>query len=231
MKTNKVFHQNHSTQLQKLDGKLRKASQMYERQFLRQMIKAMRSSVSHSSLTKPGMAEKIYREQLDDKYVDSWVDSGGTGFADMVYQELIDKFYPQLGKGQIKKIRPANLTDRYQGISRSLTQPKQSQHLFHIKLKPQQETGTSYLNVPWRGKLESEMELASGEKLAMFSHPFGLKSTLVFRGQLKPGLLNKTLEAGENFAQLNAESQTLTWKIQGADSRKDSSVPENIGFN
>ena len=123
-----------SPQMKKLDGKLRQASQMYEKQFLRQMVKAMRNSVSHSALTKPGMAEGIYREQLDDKYVDNWVNRGGTGFGEMIYRELVDKFYPQLGNNQPKPLRPVNLSDRYQGISRKLTHPNTQKQTFNIQL-------------------------------------------------------------------------------------------------
>ena len=219
-----------SPQMQKLDNKLRQASQMYEKQFLRQMVKAMRDSVSHSALTKPGMAEGIYREQLDEKYVDSWIGRGGTGFGDMIYKELVDKFYPGLGERKIKQLRPMNLSDRYQGISRSLTSSKEKKHTFNIELAPQ-EKSQSYLQLPWKGKLEKQFELEGGQQVAMFSHPFGLKSTFVFQGQVKPGLLNKTLLDGENFAQLGPESQNMTWQIEDTNSRKDPSDLKKDSFN
>lgn len=218
--------------MQKLDNKLKQAAQMYEKQFLRQMVKAMRNSVSHSAMTKPGMAENIYREQLDDKYVEGWVDNGGTGFAEMVYTELVDKFYPQLGMGRSKqKIRPVNLSDRYEGVSRSLTDKKTKKHTFNIQLGDQKGGATSYLKIPWQAKFEKEFELAGGQRVAQFKHPSGLRSTFVFKGQLQPGLLNKTLSEGENFAQLSPESQSLTWQIQDADSRKDSANKEKTSFN
>ena len=214
--------------MQKIDNKLRKAAQMYEEQFLRQMVKAMRKSVSHSALTKPNFGERIYREQLDDKYVSNWIKRGGTGFGDMIYNQLVDKFYPQLNQKSVKAIRPVNLSDRYQGISRSITQKKK--HTFNIQLGPQQSQ-KSYLQIPWQGKFEKSYTLESGEKVAMFSHPFGLMSTFVFQGQMEPGLLNKTLSEGENFAQLAAQEQNITWQISDADSRKGSSEGENSSFN
>lgn len=209
--------------MQKLDAKLKQAAGLYEKQFLRQMVKAMRNSVSHSAMTKPGMAENIYREQLDDKTVENWVDTGGTGFADMVYDELVNKFYPQLGTVKPKQIRPMGLSDRYEGISRSLTQPQSGKHTFNIKLKAQDSSHTGLLNVPWKAKFEKEFDLGHGKTAAQFAHPeSGLQSTIVFSGKVKPGLLNKTLDQGENFAQLSPESQSLTWQIQGENSRKDS---------
>lgn len=217
-------------QLKKLDQKLRKASQMYEEQFLRKMVKAMRSSVSHSKLTQPSMGENIYREQLDDKYVDSWVQRGGVGFGDMIYNDLVEKFYPQLGRRKPKQIRPTNLSDRFQGISRSLTTPADKKHTFNLKMG-QQKTTKSYLKLPWEGKLEKQFEMPNGQKVATFTHPSGLKSTFVFRGQVEPGLLNKSLLEGENFAQLSHESQNLTWQIEDANSRKGSSEGKKTSFD
>lgn len=216
--------------MQKLDRQLKKASHMYEKQFLRTMVKAMRDSVSHSSLTKPGMAEKIYREQLDDKHVEGWVDRGGTGFGDMVYKQLVDRFYPQLGPRKIKQLRPMNLSDRYQGVSRSLASRDKKEHTFNIQLGPQKKE-TSYLKLPWQGTLEKEFEMGNGQKVALFSHPFGLQSTFVFQGQLEPGLLNKTLLDGENFAQIGPGEQSVTWKVEDANSRKDPSEGKNNSFN
>ncbi|NQZ18831.1 MAG: hypothetical protein HRT44_06190 [Bdellovibrionales bacterium] len=54
----------------------------------------------------------------------------------------------------------------------------------------------------------------------MFSHPFGLKSTFVFQGQMNPGLLDKNLSAGENFALLSPETQSMTWQVEKTDSLK-----------
>lgn len=204
---------------------------MYEEQFLRQMVAAMRKSVEHSKMTEPSFGERIYSEKLDDEYVKNWIDRGGTGFGDMVYKELVDKFFPQLSNEKRPEgIRPVNLSDRYRGMSRSTSSPQEKKHTFNIMLAPQKNS-ESYLQVPWEGKLVKNFELASGEQVAMFEHPFGLESTFVFRGQVKPGLLNKSLTEGKNFAQLAPESQSLTWQIKDVDSRKGSSSKENSSFN
>ncbi|MCB0377986.1 MAG: rod-binding protein [Bdellovibrionales bacterium] len=215
--------------MKKLDDKLKHAAKLYEKQFLREMIKAMRNSVSHSDLMKPSMAENIYREQLDQEYVEAWGDRGGVGFADMVYNELVEKFYPQLGGAhKPKPMRPINLSDRYQGISRSLSHPKENKHVFHVQMG--ESAQKSYLNLPWQGKLEKQFDLENGQKVAMFSHPFGLTSTFVFKGQLQPGLLDKSLTAGSPFAEMAGNSQSITWQVQSMDSHKAASVKENKGF-
>ncbi len=223
MKTDKTQLPQLSPQMKKVDRQLKKAAKMYEEQFLRQMVKAMRKSVDHSAMTKPSFGERIYKEQLDDKYVQSWVQRGGTGFGDMVYKQLVEKFYPQLQRQAPKEIRPIDITDRYQGMKAVSPVEDKHKQVFNIELGPQKES-KSYLNLPWQGKFEKEFQMASGEKVAMFSHPFGLKSTFVFRGQLKPGLLNKTLSEGENFAALSPESESMIWQIQASDSRKGPTV-------
>ncbi len=222
MKIDKKVPQDMNTQLQKLDGKLKQASEMYEKQFLRQMVQAMRQSVSHSALTKPGMAENIYREQMDDHYVDQWVERGGTGFADLVYNQLVDRFYPQLGAQKMKNIRPVDVTDRFQGFKKGTPDSQKNKMTFNIELKQAKSFSPSYLNVPWRGQFAKEFSTHDGHKVVSFQHDSGLQSTFAFKGQLLPGLLNKTLEAGENFALLSPETQNLTWQVLDENSRKDS---------
>lgn len=73
------------------DQRVLDAAKMYERYFLGQMMKAMRSTVAKSDLEKTSMGENIYREQLDDQYVESWSDRGGIGLADMIHDELMGK--------------------------------------------------------------------------------------------------------------------------------------------
>lgn len=230
MKASKPQTPQVNPQLQKLDRKLKKAAQMYEEQFLRQMVKAMRQSVSHSALTKPGMAERIYRGQMDEHTVESWVENGGTGFADMIYQDLVEKFYPQLQKQKPQGIRPADITDRFRGIQQSKTSPETKSHSFKIDLNDAQSE-RSYLKLPWKGRLNNIFQMESGESVAQVSHETGLLSTFVFKGKIEPGLLHKNLQQGENFAQLSSDARNLTWQIQYGDSRKDSSGKENPSFN
>lgn len=77
-----------------LDDKLKEVSKLYERQFLQEMVKAMRSTVDHSEFSKPSMAENIYKDQLFDQYAEQWVESGGNGLAKQIYDELKDKILP-----------------------------------------------------------------------------------------------------------------------------------------
>ncbi|MCB0341284.1 MAG: rod-binding protein [Pseudobdellovibrionaceae bacterium] len=78
---------------------MRQASQMYEQHFLREMVKAMRSTVQNGGLMEPTMAEKIYREKIDDSYVESWANKGGIGLGDMIYNQLRERLQAQNAKG------------------------------------------------------------------------------------------------------------------------------------
>jgi peptidoglycan hydrolase FlgJ len=80
------------------DQRVLNAAKMYGKYFLGQMMKAMRSTVHKSDLEKQSMGEGIYRDQLDDQYVDTWGERGGIGLADMIHDELI-------GKAEMMKMR------------------------------------------------------------------------------------------------------------------------------
>lgn len=74
--------------------KLQDASRMFERQFLQEMVKAMRGTVQKSGLVPETMGERIFSEQLDHEYIRAWVDSGGVGFADHIYKNIKDRYFP-----------------------------------------------------------------------------------------------------------------------------------------
>lgn len=79
------------------EKQLRDVSSLYEKQFLREMVKQMRATVSESSFMPSGFAEKYFREQLDQQYVESWGDQGGIGLGQMIYEQLISKYGAMLG--------------------------------------------------------------------------------------------------------------------------------------
>lgn len=198
-----------------LQGKLKDASKMYEEQFLREMVKAMRGTVSHSAMTKPNMAEKIYRQQLDEQYVEQWSNKGGVGFADMIYNDLVEKYYPFL-KGPVQKeIRPMAITDHFRGMSKQASHETAHKQNYSVAIEPQPTT--TALKLPWVGKVDREFRLPDGRQLVSMVHPHGLRSTYVFEGQVKPGLKNNVLSAGENFAELKANVKSMLMQIEKAD--------------
>jgi Rod binding domain-containing protein len=77
-----------------LDQQLHKVAEMYEQQFLQEMMNAMKKTVDHSGITQPSMAEKIYKDELYTQYAEKWVENGGNGLADLIYKELKEKILP-----------------------------------------------------------------------------------------------------------------------------------------
>lgn len=77
-----------------LDEQLKKAAKMYEKQFLDEMMRAMRKTTTGVGITQPSMAEKIYTDELYDQYTEKWADGGGNGLADQIYKELKEKILP-----------------------------------------------------------------------------------------------------------------------------------------
>ena len=60
------------------------------------MVKAMRSTVHKDDGFLPtNMAENIFSEQLDQQYVEKWADKGGIGLADMIYNQMHERMFPQ----------------------------------------------------------------------------------------------------------------------------------------
>lgn len=71
------------------EKQMREAAGEYEKYFLNEMVKAMRSTVpEQDGLIKQNFAEKIYKENLDQEYVKNWSKAGGIGLADLIYEQL-----------------------------------------------------------------------------------------------------------------------------------------------
>ncbi len=93
------------------NAKVDEVAKMYERQFLGEMFKAMRSTVNETE--KPSMAQNIFNSQRDEQYLDAWSEKGGIGFSNIIYDQIMERFFGQTAQGQaLKKQGPVALTDR-----------------------------------------------------------------------------------------------------------------------
>jgi Rod binding domain-containing protein len=88
--------QNPDPEVQKkqLEKKMHEVADLYEKQFLGEMVKAMRSTVSYSAYSQPSMAEQIYRDKMYEEYVQNWSKKGGVGFSKIIYQQLLERYSP-----------------------------------------------------------------------------------------------------------------------------------------
>ncbi|MBS1969962.1 MAG: rod-binding protein [Bdellovibrionales bacterium] len=202
------------------EEKLREVSEMYEKHFLGEMTKAMRSTIHEGGFIQSNQAEKIFREQLDQEYVDKWGQQGGIGLADLIYKQMVERYGVQMGiKNPVQKPQgPLPLTQKDEFTAKPFHQNKKSENLsFRFDKSPQamaENKKPMEVSNPWQGVLLDKKTLLTGENLLEVEHDNGLKSQLVFKGSvnsLKPG---QKIQAGETVGLLSPEAKTFFWHTQ-----------------
>lgn len=198
----------------KPEEKLRQVSDMYEKHFLREMMKAMRSTVHESGFIQQNQAEKIFREQLDDQYVDKWGEKGGIGLSDMIFTQLVEKFGVQMGiKSAVTKPQgPLPLTEKDNFAAQPFQHPgKKDAVSYRLDKKL---TEASEVKVPWDGVLLGKKNLADDQTLVDIGHDNGLRSQLVFKGGLSNVSTGQKLQAGDTLGFLSSEAKSLYWTVE-----------------
>jgi Rod binding domain-containing protein len=178
--------------------KVLQAAQMYEQQFLRDMVKAMRATVDESE--PASMGEKIFREQLDDQYVENWSSGGGVGFADMIYEHVMDRYYNQ----RLPIQKPQGPLPFDDGTKGKLTPKANGTEVRIPSSKPQAVLS------PWEGILRQVQQ--DGRVYSIIEHSNGLESQLTFSGL---GLKSEgTVRPGEKIGVTGAEAQDVHWFVK-----------------
>ena len=208
------------------DAKLKEVSQLYEKQFLREMVKAMRGTVGEGEFMKPNQAEKIFREQLDQEYVEKWGDKGGIGLADMVYKQLLDRMGPGLGikPKPEKPLGPISLGEKSFAAKmlNDPNKPTQAKMQFDIPVQPKTADPVKQeaVTAPWSGSLLGAQQINPDEYLLQMNHDNGLKSQMVFKGSLDKDLIpleftgkSQEIQAGQRLGLLSPEAKNLFWTV------------------
>lgn len=202
---------------EELNQKLKDVSKEWEKQYLRQMTKAMRSTVTEGGLIKTGQAEQIFREQLDDEYVNKWGDSGGIGFGDLIYKQLLEKYGPSMGITEdVQKPRgPIPLEKQNQfKLSKSPENIQRNLNLQFMQELQKPEMSVTELTMPWSGSVLGTKRISPEEYLLEVLHDNGLKSRLSFKGSVEPGLDGKKIQAGQKIGYLSPEASFVNWGIE-----------------
>lgn len=206
------------------EAKLREASKMYETQFLNEMVRAMRKTVQHSQMSEPSFAEKIFQDQLFDKYVETWGDQGGVGIGDMIYNQIHERIFPNTlppPQGPLPLNSPTNgsqipIKDREPSSFKvnppKLDKPGEISFLF--QKHPKALVGGTEVSSPWSGTISKVGPLTNERKYFEITHEKGVISQISFVGELKKMQLNQTINAGETLGKLSEEALGLSWKIQ-----------------
>lgn len=211
------------------NARVDEAAKLYEKQFLREMVKAMRGTVTFGA-QKPTMAENIYRSQLDEQYVDSWGDQGGVGLADLIYDQVMERYFSAQGKALKGNKEPIPLTDR--DISRVVRVPSSEQGgrtgaqiPLRIEVGESRDGSSAKLQAPWDSQVVSNARLEGGKTALTLSHGPSLRSTLIFQGvasaDAQPGA---RFERGRTLGILSPETRAFLWNLGRSESDPDSSL-------
>lgn len=194
------------------DPRVYDASKMYEKYFLGEMVKAMRATVSEGGLMKSSMTDKIFKDQLDDQYVDKWTEKGGVGLADMIYEELMTKVLNATRPAE-RPSGPIALSDRDVSRVQKMQTAMSNQTAMRVELKPTEVgAGPGQIKAPWDSKVLTTTKV-DGKTTVLLEHDGGVRSALIFDGvptQLKPG---QTLKKGDALGVLNPEVKSFFWNV------------------
>jgi peptidoglycan hydrolase FlgJ len=199
------------------DRKLHEVAQMYEQQFLQEMVKSMRGTVQESGLIKVNQGEKIYREQLDQNYAEQWSKKGGIGLADMIYKQLVDKLGVKLGLKQPleRPHGPLKLdeTSQFNGMVKTSSRGEKLQLQYQLEAGAAPQA-VAQVKAPWAGQILGTKALNADEYLLEMLHDNGLKSQFVFRGKALPLQAQSPVQGGETIGLLSPDAKNFFWNLE-----------------
>lgn len=198
-----------------LDQKFKDVAKLYEKQFMREMVKAMRSTIHESNFVPANTAEKIFREQLDDEYVDKWSDRGGVGFADLIYNQLIEKYGSVIGQKVTRPKGPIALTEKgMTSVKFESFRPPGNADQMNLKLMPSHsQWPSSEIVSPWSGVLRRNLNLEDGQKVLEVDHSNGVLGQYVFRGTSSLPI-GSEIGAGQTMGEMQADSKAMYWSLR-----------------
>lgn len=196
--------------------KIDEVARMYEKQFLREMVKAMRSTVSESELVPQSMGEKIYRSQMDEEYVEQWSEKGGVGLSNMIYDQIMDRYFkkPESAKslGQQGPIQISN-RDIAKAMRVEGGRPQQTSVKIDLQTDPSKPQSSAQVQVPWDATLVTKTRLPDGKNAVVLDHGAGMRSTFIFDGvpsALEPG---SKIVRGTSVGVLSPENNSFIWNM------------------
>lgn len=216
IKVQKGLPLNEAATTEKVKTQFREVSDMYEKHFLRELMKSMRSSVPESGLVKVNGAEKIFREQLDNEYVEKWGEKGGIGISDMIYKDLVDKFGERYGlkEHQDEPTGPLKLGEKDTlNVKRNFDKTNQKLEFQFDGLRKDQAGGVEAVS-PWSGMLSKKVQLSADEYFLELNHDNGLTSQMKFKGLMQPLNVNDRLNSGDKIGILSQDTNEFFWNLK-----------------
>ncbi len=200
----------------KIDAKLRDASKMYEKQFLREMVKAMRSTVNYSEMSKPGYAEKIYQNQLDNQYAENWGETGGIGLSQLIFEQIKNRHFKnkniQKPSGPIpinqERFLKNNVEpDKMMPVKQNAND-KDLSFIFDTKA-----FDNKMATAPWGGMVKNVFS-QDNQKVVEIEHDMKLSSIISFDGEVTKNLMpGNRVEPGDPIGNISKLNKPLYWKL------------------
>lgn len=204
------------------DGQLREAAKMYEQHFLSEMVKSMRKTTGgdDNGLIKKNMGEKIFAEQLDGQYVEQWANKGGVGIADMIYNQIKEKYYDTTKRDFSPGHRTLPIAPKREpaGIppSDSLKMkmiPSGSGARLEYRFEVPDASGSFDAVAPLDGRVVESTRMGDDWNLVKLDHGQGLTSEMTFPGGLATIGTGEVFRAGQKFGTLDRGRPVLAWKL------------------
>jgi flagellar protein FlgJ len=195
---------------QEQDQKLKDAAAMYEQQFLQTMIKSMRSTITESDLIPTSAGEKIFREELDNEYANQWGKQGGIGLQKLIYDQMIEKFGPQLGLSNLSRPNgPIAMNEK------ALLKPGVHTHpRFKLNYELNPPMDSRDVLSPWSGVLTAKSKIDDKNTLLELKHGNGISSRLSFNGSAEALSVGDEIAAGQRVGSLSSEAQSVFWGLE-----------------
>ncbi len=198
------------------DQRLKDVASLYEKQFLRELVKSMRTTVTESGLVKTNPAEKMYRENLDQDYVEKWGDKGGIGLSKIIYDQLLQKLGPQMGIKAAEGPAPKGPFPVHPDHPLKInTLPSENPKQKNLLIESPAGGPRAEVLAPWNSRVTFAQKINPTETLLRLQHDNGFKSQILgaFEDQeIKPDYL-----AGEKITNLKDGQNKIIWTVESTD--------------
>lgn len=194
--------------------KLKEVSDMYEKYFIKEMMKQMKKTVSDGTgMFKKNNAEKIFQDRLDDEYSAEWNKQGSFGLSQLIYEQLDGRF------GEAAKAK--KLIQKPEGPI-ELNQKSEVKNLnstgdFSLQINSNHDGVSQAVKTPWAGTLQSKDTMDGDLTVYRIKHDNGLESLISIQGAAGENsrFLTKGdyLQAGDELGRA-AVTSPLFWTVR-----------------
>lgn len=153
---------------------------------------------------------------------EKWGDRGSIGLADMIYEQLIEKYGPAMGlkepiekpKGPLPIDEKSNSSHARIRVGPSAPEASgnaRTQINFDLSSNRESSAQDREVRAPWSGYLMKKIQLAPEEWFLELNHGNGLSSQLLFKGMGPEAPLGQKFQSGQKLGLLSPDSSHLSW--------------------